>query len=264
MSAQRHIGLVGFGAIGRDVGRYLAAGNFRLTVLLREGSAARDALPPGLDLVGTVEELVDASPDLVVEAAGQAALAAMAPVLIGAGISVVAAATGALGDEDLIARLTGIAARSGARLIVPAGAIGGLDYLAAVRMTGDARVRYTSRKPPAAWAAELAAVSAGGQPLREPVVLFEGGAQEAARLYPRNLNAGLTVALAAGVARTRVRAIADPAATRNTHKIEVESALGSATLCFTNTPSATNPKTSALTAASLAAAVHRHFAPLIV
>jgi hypothetical protein len=88
-------------------------------------------------------------------------------------------------------------------------------------MSGDIAVTYTSRKPPAAWIAELTEAGLADAARSQPVTLFEGSAPEAAALYPRNLNAGLTVALAAGIDRTRVRVVADPSVTTNTHEIEV-------------------------------------------
>ena len=264
MSARASIGIIGFGAIGRDLAGRLVGEGHDVTVLLRPGSASRADVPRGIRIVGGLDALVEAGPALVVEAAGQAALAELAPVLLAAGVSVIAASTGSLGDAVVFARLEDAARRGGSRLVVPAGALGGLDYLAALRGTPDACIRYTSRKPPAAWRAELAA--AGHDPERLPgeIVLFEGAPAAAARLYPRNLNAGLTVALAAAPAPVAVRVVADPAVSLNTHEIDVESALGSALMRFANRPSPANPKTSALTAASLAAAVRRVLEPVVL
>lgn len=261
MSAARDVALIGFGAIGQalaaDLGRDPA---YRLAVLTHDVAP----LPSPLRALPDVEALIAARPALVVEAAGQNAVAQYGPELLNAGISLVIASTGALADDGLLQRLTESAQASGARLIVPAGAIGGLDYLTAVAGMEGATVRYISRKPPAAWRAELAALGHDCQRLDAPIVLFEGSAAEAARLYPRNLNAGLAVALAAGHAPVHVQVIADPAAQGNTHEIEVESPAGCATLRFSNRPSPGNPKTSAVTALSLAQAVRRHFASLII
>ena len=264
MTARPLVGLIGFGAIGRDLAARLVREGHDVVALLRAGSASRAAVPAHVAVVATVEALIAARPALVVEAAGQAALRAAAPLLLAAGLTVVAASTGALGDPALFGELEEAARRGGSRLIVPAGALGGLDYLAALRGSPDATVRYTSRKPPAAWRAELAAAGHDPDRLADPVVLFEGEAAAAARLYPRNLNAGLTVALAASPVPVVVRVMADPAVSLNTHEIEAESDLGSASMRFANRPAPANPKTSALTAASLAAAVRRLLAPVVL
>lgn len=261
MGAVRNVALIGFGAIGRtlaaDLGRDPA---YRLAVLTRDATE----LPPTVRALPDVAALIVARPALVVEAAGQSAVAQYGTLLLRAGISLVIASTGALADDALRQRLTAAAQASGARLIVPAGAIGGLDYLATVAGIEGATVRYISRKPPAAWSAELGALGLAPESLASAVVLFEGSAAEAARRYPRNLNAGLTVALAAGPAVVSVQVIADPAVSGNTHEIEVESPAGTATLRFANRPSPDNPKTSAVTALSLAQAVRRHFASLVI
>lgn len=264
MGAGAPVGIIGYGAIGRDLAARLLGGGHPVTVLLRTESTSRAAVPPAVRTVGTLDDLIDARPALVVEAAGQAALEHLAPGLLSAGIDVVAASTGALGDPGVFERLAAAARRGASRLVVPAGALGGLDYLAALRDSPGARVRYTSRKPPGAWRAELAAAGHDPATLAGEVLLFEGTAADAARLYPRNLNAGLTVALAAAPAAVTVRVVADPAVAFNTHEIEAESELGTASMRFANRPSPANPKTSALTAASLAAAVRRLLEPVVL
>lgn len=261
MGEQRHIGLIGFGAIGREVHARLAPlPGFRVSVLDRHHEAPAE----DVTFVNGLDGLLAARVDLVVEAAGQAAVSAFVPSLLEHGIDVVIASTGALGEPATLAALANAAAAGNARLIVPAGSIGGLDYLAALSGVEGVRVEYTSRKPVAAWTAELRALGHDPDALPGVVALFEGTAAEAARLYPRNLNAGLTVALAAGHARTTVRVVADPAVSRNTHEIAVESPAGSALMHFANLPSPTNPKTSTLTALSLVAAVRRHFEPIVI
>ncbi|TIR16847.1 MAG: aspartate dehydrogenase [Mesorhizobium sp.] len=245
------LGLIGYGAIARDIVTAFPAHAVDWVVLLREG--ASPVLPANVRAVTRLDLLTHARPAAVVEAAGQEAVAAYVPALLEAGIPTVIASVGALADAALQTRLAAAGSIGGTRFVLPAGALGGLDYLRAIAALPDARVRYTSRKPPAAWKAELAALglSAG----QEAVTLFEGTPQEAARAYPKNLNAAFAVALAVGADKVTVRAIADPKAAGNTHEIEAESAAGTAAFRLANTPSPGNPKTSALTALSVAAAL---------
>jgi aspartate dehydrogenase len=257
------IGIIGYGAIGRDLCDRVSREGHRVVLLLRAGSASREKAPPGMPVVDTVEALIALRPQLVVEVAGQAVLHRMAESILQAGISLIVASTGALADPRLFSRLEAAAREAETRLVLPAGALGGLDYLAALRGVSDATIRYTSRKPPAAWQAELTAAGHNPARLEGEIVLFEGAPAQAALLYPRNLNAGLTVALAAAPAPVTVRVIADPAVSWNTHEIEAQSALGLAFMRFANRPSPDNPKTSALTAASLAATVHRLLEPVM-
>lgn len=249
------IGLIGFGAISRALHKDMAARGraVRWTALMRPDSTT--GLPPDVTRVTDVQALIAARPAAVVEAAGAEALRRHLPELLAAGLAVIPASVGALADCGFHDDMRALAARTGGRIVLQGGALGGLDYLAAVAPLPDARARYTSRKPVAAWAAELAALGVDPGALAGPHVLFRGSPADAARLYPRNLNAGLTLALALGPDRVSVRVLADPAATGNTHEIEVTSAAGTAEFRFVNAPAPENPKTSLLTALGMAAAL---------
>lgn len=247
------LGLIGFGAMARGILACFATGAIDWRVLRRE--AAIGDLPAGVTAVDSLESLIAARPLAVVEAAGQAAVGACVPPLLAAGIPVVLASVGALADADTFAAVEAARITTYAPLILPSGAVGGLDYLAAIAPLADARIAYTARKPPSAFAEEIAArgLSIGA----EPLILFEGTPAEAALRYPRNLNVAFSIALAARPAEVTVRVIADPAATGNQHEIEVASAAGTASFRFANTPAPDNPKTSAVTAMSMAAALKR-------
>ena len=259
--AGRHVGLIGYGAAGRACAALLLADpRCRLTVLMRSSMAGQ--LPDRLSAVTSLDALIAGRPQIVVEAASAEAFATLAPACLRAGIDVVAASVGALQSRETWDAVVAACDQGHSRLVLPSGAVGGLDYIAAAALSGDIAVTYTSRKPPAAWTAELAAAGLAEAARSQAVTLFEGSAPDAARLYPRNLNAGLTVALAAGIDRTLVRVVADPAVTTNTHEIAVTGAAGDAFLRFANRPSPDNPKTSMITALSLASAVRKRFDPM--
>ncbi len=256
----KHIGMIGFGAIAQQVYAHLAADpGYRFTLLRRAGGKQDAGVPDGVTALDRLEEFIAAAPDLVLEMAGQTAAETYLPAVLSAAIPVVICSTGALAEGEFLAQLIRAAQAAGTKLIVPPGAVGGLDYLRTIAATPGASVTYTSRKPVAAWTQELAARGMPPAAVKEPVALFEGSAQAAARLFPRNLNAALTVALAAGKASMTVRVLADPEAQGNTHEIEAVSLAGTASFRFVNAPSPVNPKTSALTALSVIAAVEDHF-----
>lgn len=258
--AEHRIALIGFGAIGRDVAARLKACTgdpVRLAVLTRSGIHAESNLHP----LANVAELLAWRPHLVVEAAGHAAVSAHVAPILQAGFSVVLASVGALADETLHGRLRAAAEQSGAELILPGGAIGGIDYIKTVAKLPGLVVRYCSRKPTAAWKKELAARGLDPDAIADEVTLFEGSARDAALSFPQNLNVAMTLALAGtGMDATKVRVVADPRARGNTHEIDIASEAGRARLVFENSPSPLNPKTSALTALSIAHAVREYFA----
>lgn len=250
VSPPHRVGLIGFGAIAREILHHLHAHAIDWVVLTRSPPQATEG---SVRFVTSIDQLVTDRPDIVIEVAGQEALASHVPILLAASIPVIAASVGALADEELLRRLIRLRNETATKLIFPAGSIGGLDYLAAIARLPDAEITYISRKPVAAWQAELAARNLHCNDA--PICLFEGSATDAARLFPKNLNAALTLALAIHPATLRVKVVVDPDARGNTHEIAAQSAAGTAMLRFDNVASPANPKTSMITALSLAAAL---------
>src|SRR5262245_47299397 len=172
---------------------------------------------------------------------------------------------GALADPALLARLKDAAHAGESRILLPAGAIGGLDAIAAMRVAGLTSVRYRSRKPPAAWRGTPAERQIDLGALTQPTVLYKGIAGEAALLYPQNANVAAAVALAGlGFDATEVELVADPGAPGNVHEIEAEGAAGRFAIQLQGKPSRTNPKTSALAAMSVARALLNRQATIVI
>jgi aspartate dehydrogenase len=252
-----HVGLIGAGAIGKQVLAHLGQRpEDAATLLLRPGKRSPDGL--NLAAVDSLDAFLARRPDIVVEAAGQQAVGDLAEPILRARIPVIICSTGAFADGALFSRLIQCAATAGVALTIASGAIAGLDYVRIAALLPDAQIRYSSRKPVAAWRSELLALRHDPDSLSHPVTLFEGSPAEAAKLYPRNLNAALTVALAASPAPVRVRVIADPKAAGNCHEIDVISDLGSAYMEFVNAPDPENPKTSLITAFSVIRLLEDH------
>jgi aspartate dehydrogenase len=263
-------GLIGYGGVAFDMLAALrsadAAEPRLLGVLVRPGraGAARQRLGD-VTCVQSSDALLALQPEIVVEAAGHGALASHGAAVLARGIDLVVASVGALADEELFECLRAAATAGGARMLLPAGAIGGVDALAAMRLAGLSAVRYRSIKPPVAWRGTPAErlVDLDRLPARTP--FYEGTARAAALDYPQNANVAATIALAGlGFERTRVELVADPAAPGNLHEIEAEGATGRIAIRLQGKPSASNPKTSALTAPSLARAIVNRTASIVI
>jgi aspartate dehydrogenase len=65
-----------------------------------------------------------------------------------------------------------------------------------------------------------------------------------------------------GLDRTRVELVADPAASRNTHRLNASGAFGRLEMLFENEPLKTNPKSSEMTALNLVRLIENEVAPL--
>lgn len=254
------IALIGFGAINRVVAEGLArdGADVVLAVLTRSGTNIT-----GATTLEDLDALRSFDPDLVVEAAGHAAARTYLPTLLNEGRDVLLASVGALADPETEDRFRA-APRHGAQVLIPAGAIGGLDLVAALPKSSLHRVAYTGSKPPAAWAGSAAAEGRDLDALSEPVTLFEGSARDAALRYPKNANVAATLALAgAGFDATEARLVADPSATGNGHAYTVTSDTAEMAFSVTARPSDT-PGTSATTALSLLRVIRNRDAALVI
>jgi aspartate dehydrogenase len=263
------VGLIGYGGIARDVVATMRGSGTGARIagaLCRPGRAAQAKLALGdIAIVESLADLIALRPTIVAEVAGQPAVAEYADNVLRNGIDCLVISVGALADPKLLERLKSAARDGGGRLLLPAGAIGGIDAIAAMRVGGLNSVKYRSRKPPAAWRGSPAEKVADLEKLTGRTVLYRGTAGEAALLYPQNANVAAAVALAGlGFDATKVELVADPAAPGNVHEIEAEGAAGRFAIQLQGKPSKTNPKTSALAALSVARALMNLEATIVI
>jgi aspartate dehydrogenase len=264
------VGLIGCGGIAQDVVAALRAspanGVSIVGALARpgRGEEARAKFCE-IDIVETLDALLARKPAIVAEVAGQAAVVEHGENVLRRGIDCLVISVGALADPALLARLKSAAHDSNSRILLPAGAIGGIDAIAAMRVAGLTSVRYRSRKPPAAWRGSRAEHVVELDKLTHRTVLYKGSAGEAALLYPQNANVAAAVALAGlGFDATEVELVADPDAPGNVHEIEAEGAAGRFAIQLQGKPSRSNPKTSALAAMSVARALINAHATIVI
>lgn len=247
MRRNPQLGMIGFGAMGREV----------MTALSRLGETGTlkgVLVRPGRDAPGAVHDvqaLIAARPEVVMECAGHSAVKEFAAPLLRAGIDVIISSVGVLADDQVRNELLD-AEQGGGRALLPAGAIAGLDGLLAARLAGLDEVIYTSFKPPHAWrgtAAEQVLDLNHSEPERE---FFAGTAREAALAYPKNVNVGVAIALVGlGMDKTWVRLVSSRNVTDPLGRIEARGAFGHFRFDIFARAAADNPKTSALTAYSI-------------
>lgn len=258
--------LIGHGAIARLLLQEVAAGKAPgaklVAILVRPGRAGQT---PDLPLVESLDDLLAARPDVVVEAAGAGAVAEYGEGVLQAGFELAAASAGALTDAALAERLRAAARAGGTRLVVPAGAIGAIDALAAMRLAGLQQVTYRGVKPPAAWRGSAAESLCALDSLSTATTFFSGSAREAAGTFPKNANVAAIVGLAGlGLDETQVELVADPTAGGNRHEIEAEGVTGRFTYSGEGYAAPDNPRTSLLTVYSLLRYLANREAALVI
>jgi aspartate dehydrogenase len=266
MSTTR-VAIAGLGAIGRVLARKLADGVPGLTLAcaaVGDRAKAQAWLDAERIVCPIVEpEAFPAHADLAVECAPSSVLERVCRPMLEAGKRVmVLSAGGLLPRPELIE----LAKAKGGQIIVPTGALLGLDAVTAAAEGNITSVRMITRKPPMGLegAPYLVAHNISVRGLNEPKRVFAGTARDGAAGFPANVNVAAALSLAGiGPDRTLMEIWADPTIERNCHAIEVES--DSARLSFTieNIPSE-NPRTGRITALSVLAALRKLHAPVRV
>ena len=228
------VGLIGCGAIGTLIAEAVER---RLVICdelilydyaLEKAETLKSLLRFPTTVVLNLDEMLKRRPTVIVEAASQQAAREYMSKIVAEGIDLIVMSSGAL---------LGLNVQS-SKVHVPSGAIGGLDALSSAALAGVNEVALTSRKNPHALDMDN----------EEPKIVYEGSAEEAARLFPREMNVAATLALTVKPAKVRVRVVSDPNVQRNTHEIQVKWRFGEMFLRFANDPHPENPRTSALAA----------------
>lgn len=263
------VAIAGLGAIGLAVARHIDSGRLAGMTLTAVASGRREraeenlkplANPPAIVAIAELGEAAD----IIVECAPAAHFAAIARSALEAGRIFMPLSVGALLDHM---ELVDLARENGGRIIVPTGALLGLDAVRAAAIGTVNDVTLTTRKPPAGLkgAPYLVANNISLEGLEQAKRLFTGSAREAAKGFPANLNIAAALALAGiGPDATRVEIWADPTLTRNTHTVTVRSDSSDFTMTLENKPTDENPRTGRITAQSVIAALERLTAPLVV
>ncbi len=262
------VGIVGAGTIGRTVAQAIDCGEVRAELVgiasrtaehAKALAAALSCRPPVLPL----DDLI-ARADLVVEAAGGKALETVAPRTLERGKHLMVLSGGALlGRDDWFA----LAEARGARILVPSGAIVGLDGVKAACLGPVRSVTIESRKPPAGLAGSPYVVERGINldAFTQETLIFEGNALDACKAFPANVNVSAALSLAGiGPQKTRVKVFCVPGGRFNMYDIVVEGDFGSMRTHIENVPTETNPRTGRLAAMSAVAMLRSLTATLCV
>lgn len=252
------VGLAGLGAVGLAVAKRLEAGLEGLTlsaVAVRDAEKAKRNLPRlGAGILLVAAKDLSAHADVIVECLPSSLFREVAIPAIDAGRIFMPLSVGQLLEHsDLVER----ARKSGARIVVPTGALLGLDAVRAAAEGKIASVKMVTRKPPKGLegAPYLVANNISMSDVKSPLKVFDGTAREGAKGFPANLNVAAALSLAGvGPDRTRLEIWADPTVDRNTHTIEVDSDSARFKMTIENIPSE-NPRTGRITALSTVAAL---------
>jgi len=263
-----NVAIAGLGAIGQTLVRALAGGTVPGVALagvaVRDEAKGRATLRSfGIDVPICELRRLPEIADYVVECAPAAVFDQVVRPLLDAGKRVIVLSVGAiLSHPDLI----DLARTRGGQIIVPTGALLGLDAVCAAAEGKIESVTMVTRKPIAGLlgAPYLTENNVDISKLTAPKLIFRGSAREAAKGFPANLNVAVALSLAGiGPDKTTLEIWADPTVTRNIHRIVVKSDSSAIDMTIENIPSE-NPKTGRITALSVISLLRKLTAPVRV
>jgi len=254
LKAPLKIGLAGLGAVNREVAKRLLAG---IPGLALSAISVRDVAKARKTVTGESIPVLDAEKlaercDVIVEGLPPQEFRAFASPAIERGRIFVPLSVGKLLENwDLVGR----ARETGARILVPTGALLGLDAVRAAAEGSIHSVKMVTRKPPEGLegAVYLKERNLSVIGLKEPLKVFDGSAREGARGFPANVNVAAALSLAGiGPDKTQLEIWADPTVQRNTHRIDVDADTVRFSMTIENIPSE-NPRTGRVVALSVVA-----------
>lgn len=233
-SKTKTVGLIGCGAIGSLIAQAIEkkiVNCDKLVLFDYQKNKAAD-LKASIDfpttIVNNLEAMLHLNPSVIIEAASQKAANDYIKPITTKDIHLIIMSSGALIDMNYQSK----------KIHVPSGAIGGLDAISSAALTQISEVILTTKKNPKAFDMDNT----------QPKIIYEGNAEDAAKLYPKSMNVASTLSFIVKPTKVQVQLISDPTTNRNTHEIKIKWQFGQMLLRFSNDPHPENPRTSALAA----------------
>lgn len=245
--------MIGFGAMANEVRTHLPKDLALKWVVVPERSVAsvQRQVAADVQVISDIQQC-QGQPDYVIEVAGQAAVKEHAEKVLAKGWNLGLISVGTLADTVFFEKLQQVAETSGAHIHLLAGAIAGIDGIAAAKEGGLEKVTYKGCKSPNSWRGSYAEQLVDLDQVTEATVFYRGTAREAAVNFPANANVAATIALAGiGLDETMVELTVDPNISQNKHTIIAEGRFGQMSIEMVGVPLESNPKTSTLAALSV-------------
>lgn len=172
------------------------------------------------------QELLDTKPDYIAEAASVPCMKELAIPALEQGVSLAVLSIGAFADPEFYEKVQQAARKSGARVHIASGAIGGFDVLRTITLMGEAskqpvKAGIESKTCPQAFQKtslfrpELLETS-------EPAQIFGGNAKEAIAILPARVNVAVATSLATAGPDTDVNLYGLVGMVGDDHKITAE------------------------------------------
>jgi aspartate dehydrogenase len=258
---KKKIGIAGCGVIGTFIAKHIDRdfkSRAQLTALCdtdKEKSAKLARLFSPKPAVVAFDELVVKS-DIIIEAASSDVSFLFAKKALQKGKDVLVMSIGGILEKSQ--EIFSLAVKKKCRIIMPSGAICGLDGIKSAGIGNIKKVSLTTKKPPQSLkgAPYIKSNKIDLDSITSETVIFKGSAREAVKAFPKNINVSAILSIIGiGPKKTQVIIKTSPEYMINTHEIEVEGDFGRLVSITENVACADNPKTSYLAPLSAVASL---------
>lgn len=263
--AKIKVGILGCGAIGSRIAKSIksecedkATVSAIFDINPAKSQVLQKHLPNKNIVKKSYSELLNAC-DLLVEAVNAPDTNHLVRQALLAKKDVLVMSVGKFIDGESILKL---AQKQGARLLIPSGAIAGIDAIKAAALKRIDSITLTTRKPIYGFAdnAYVQARRINLSQIKKETILFDGNVKEAVKCFPQNINVAATIALASNAKdKLRIRISTSPEFKVNSHEIEVVGEFGRLVTRTENVVCPDNPKTSHLAVLSAVQALKQYF-----
>ena len=259
---EKRVGIVGYGSIGKEIiaaTRRHEIPNAKIVALFDKESTVFNSVDYDtgeLHLFSDFDEFYNSkiysNIDIIIECASKGAVKEYGKKIIKSKKDLIVLSVGTFSDEGYLRELQNLSKLNNTRILIPTGAIAGLDSIRSVKKYLNTVTIVTTKNPKSLVGAPYFKRSKIRiDEISKETVLFEGNAADAIELFPANVNVAVSIALAGiGLVKTQVKIVADPTLSVNKHEIVCEGAFGKLHIVVQNIPSPSNPRTSYLASLS--------------
>ena len=248
------LGIIGCGSMGEEISTFINSGkiqNAELSCVFDQDATRLQQFSKKISkkilLTSSIEEFLSIEKiNLVVECASPAAVTKYGELILKSNKNFLAMSSGAFNDPKLLKFLEKIAKQKSLKILIPSGAIGGIDAIKSIQNQIE-KVSITTTKHPRSLAGAPGFQNFENTVFDKAKVIFNGTAQDAIEMFPANVNVSTTLSLAAiGTKKTQVKIICDPKSKENKHEICIIGPFGKLNFSMNLKPNERNPKTSSL------------------
>lgn len=259
---EKKVAVIGYGSIGKEIiasAKRQEIPNAKIVAVFDKQSQVINSVDnqnSDVHLFSDFDEFYNSqiysNLDVIIECASKDAVKEYGKKIIESKKDLIVLSVGAFSDKKYLVELQDLSNLNNTKILIPTGAIAGLDSIRSVKKYLDSLSITTTKHPKSlAGAPFFKRSKIKLDDINSETVLFEGNAFTAIELFPANVNVAVATALAGiGLEKTRVSIKADPLISVNKHEIVAKGSFGEIHIIVQNIPSPSNPKTSYLASLS--------------